>query len=79
MLKIPYNKDYMIIGLNKATDTGIMDVKVGPRAIQLKNFCGNSLVVQWLGLGAFIAEGLGSIPGQGNKISQAGLPWWHSG
>ena len=32
---------------------------------------GNSLVVQWLGLHAFIAEGPGSIPGQGTKIPQA--------
>ena len=28
-------------------------------------------MVQWLGLCAFIAEGLGSIPGQGTKIPQA--------
>ena len=26
------------------------------------------LVVQWLGLGAFTAEGLGSVPGSGNEI-----------
>ena len=32
---------------------------------------GNSLAVQWLGLGAFTAGGPGSIPGQGTKISQA--------
>ena len=32
---------------------------------------GNSLVVQWLGLSTFTAEGLGSIPGQGTKIPQA--------
>ena len=32
---------------------------------------GNSLTVQWLGLCALIAKGLGSIPGQGTKISQA--------
>ena len=32
---------------------------------------GNSLEVQWLGLHAFTAEGLGSIPGQGTKIPQA--------
>ena len=32
---------------------------------------GNSLVVQWLGLHAFTAEDLGSIPGQGTKIPQA--------
>ena len=36
---------------------------------------GNSLVVQWLGLRAFSAEGQGSIPGQGTKIPQA---IWHS-
>ena len=29
------------------------------------------LVVQWLGLCAFTAEGMGSIPGQGTKILQA--------
>ena len=29
----------------------------------------NSLVAQWLGFHAFIAEGMGSIPGQGTKIS----------
>ena len=29
---------------------------------------GNSLVVQWLGLRAFIAKGLGLTPGQGTKI-----------
>ena len=32
---------------------------------------GNSLVVQWLGLCAFTAEGLGSIPDRGTKIPQA--------
>ena len=31
----------------------------------------NSLVVQWLGLWAFTAEGLGWIPGWGSKIPQA--------
>ena len=36
---------------------------------------GNSLVVQWLGLCAFTAMGLGSIPGRGMKILQAA---WHS-
>ena len=35
------------------------------------DFTGNSLAVHWLGLGTFTAEGLGSIPGQGNKIPQA--------
>ena len=32
---------------------------------------GNSLAVQWLGLGAFTAQGPVSIPGQGTKIPQA--------
>ena len=32
-------------------------------AIQKLTDTGNSLVVQWLGLCAFTAEGLGSIPG----------------
>ena len=36
---------------------------------------GNSLAVQWLGLRAFTAEGLGSIPGQGTKIPHT---MWHS-
>ena len=30
----------------------------------------NSVVVQWLSLGAFTARGLSSIPGQGDKIPQ---------
>ena len=33
---------------------------------------GNSLVVQWLGLRTFAAEGQDSIPGWGTKIPQAG-------
>ena len=32
---------------------------------------GNSLVVQWLGLGSFIATGWGLIPGRGTKILQS--------
>ena len=32
---------------------------------------GNSLAVQWLGLRAPTAEGVGLIPGQGTKIPQA--------
>ena len=35
------------------------------------NNCGNSLAVQWLGLHAFTAEGLGSVPGGGAKMPQA--------
>ena len=36
-----------------------------------KHCVGNSLVVQWLGLGAFTAESLGSVPGCGTNIPQA--------
>ena len=32
---------------------------------------GNSLVVQWLELQTFTAEGVGSVPGWGPKIPQA--------
>ena len=40
--------------------------------ICVKKHCvGNSLVVQWLGLCAFTAESLGSVPGWGTKIPQA--------
>ena len=38
---------------------------------ELKVIPRNSLAVQWLGLHAFTAEGLGSITGQGPKIWQA--------
>ena len=37
----------------------------------MKYSIGNFLMVQWLELCAFTAEGLGSIPGQGAEISQA--------
>ena len=37
---------------------------------------GNSLAVQWLGLGAFTAQGLGSIPGWGTKIPEATHVAW---
>ena len=40
----------------------------------LKAEGGSSLAVQWLGLGAFIADIPGSIPGGGTKIPQAS---WH--
>ena len=47
----------------------------GNTAIIYNNFkwnIGNSLVDQWLlGLCAFTAKGMGSIPGQGTKILQA--------
>ena len=42
----------------------------------LQDYCSiihnrHSLAVQWLGLGAFTAEGPGSIPGRGAEIPQA--------
>ena len=37
----------------------------------MKYSIGNSLMVQWLELCAFTAEGLGSIPGRAAEISQA--------
>ena len=40
-------------------------------ALKNKIDFGNSLVVQWLGLCAFTAKGLGSIPGRGTKIPKA--------
>ena len=39
-----------------------------------KSQSGNSLVVQWLGRCALTAEGPGSVPGRGTKISQAVWP-----
>ena len=41
---------------------------------ELNRDVGNSLVVQWLRLQAFTAEGMGSIPVLGTKILQAALP-----
>ena len=40
---------------------------VFPLKIHFKNYPGTSLVVQWLGLHAPNAGGLGSIPGQGTR------------
>ena len=37
----------------------------------LNSVYGNSLTVQWLGLGTFTAEGPSSIPGQGTKNLRA--------
>ena len=36
---------------------------------------GNSLGVQWLGLRAFTAEGVGLIPGPGTKILGSHVVW----
>ena len=35
---------------------------------------GNSLAIQWLGLGSYAAMGPESIPGQGTKLQQAVEP-----
>ena len=39
--------------------------------LALKKNEGNSLVVQWLGLHAFTAKNLGSVPGQETEIPYA--------
>ena len=45
---------------------------VSKNVVYLKYFKhGTSLVEQWLGLGAFTAEDLDSVPGWGTKIPQA--------
>ena len=36
--------------------------------LHLNSAWGTSLAIQWLGLCAFNAKGVGSIPGQGTKI-----------
>ena len=43
--------------------------------MDLKTELGNSLVIQWLGLHASTAGGIGSVPGWGTKIPHA---LWHS-
>ena len=39
--------------------------------IKITKFLGSSLAIQWLGLCASTARGLGSIPGWGTKIPKA--------
>ena len=41
------------------------------KSVKNHSFWGNSLVVQWLRLGAFTAVALSSVPGWGTKIPQA--------
>ena len=43
---------------------------IGQNSIKMTYTNGNSLVVQWLRLHGFTAEGLGSTPGGGTKIPQ---------
>ena len=49
----------------------LQDIQVGGDTEGQKSKAGNSLAVQWLGLHAFTARALGSIPGRGTKIPQA--------
>ena len=44
---------------------------VGKNNSSLQEALGSFLVVQWLGVCAFTAEGMGSTPSQGTKILQA--------
>ena len=44
------------------------------RAVLNHDLLGTSLAVQWLGLRALTAKGLGSIPGQETKIPQPATP-----
>ena len=52
-----------------------MKLKLHSETYWLYDLKGNSLVVQCLGLRAFTAEGIGSIPGQRIKFPPA---TWHS-
>ena len=47
----------LLVTVDKKTKVSKMFLKI--------TLLGNYLVVQWLGLGVFIAEGPGSIPGRG--------------
>ena len=42
--------------------------------VNIRNWLGTSLVVQWLGLHTSTAGGTGLIPGLGSKIPQATQP-----
>ena len=52
-----------------------MQIRPNGKKCQMKKIkrtpYGNSLAVQWLGLQAFTADGMGLIAGQGTKIPQA--------
>ena len=47
------------------------EYKMGSKSIDSSDQVGTSLVVQWLRLRPFTAEGLGSIPGPGTKTPHA--------
>ena len=51
--------------------TRLRDWHVGSEKVIETGTPGTSLAVQWLGLCASVAGGMGSIPGQGTKIPHA--------
>lgn len=55
------------LGAGGTRETSCLPLKF---TVNLKLLCGNSLTVQWLGLHAYTAEGLGSIAAQGTRIPQ---------
>ena len=58
--------------LEKEIEAGLKGKLMVKKKFPPKEFSeGNSLVFWWLGLVAFTAKGLGSIPGWGTKIPQA--------
>ena len=66
--------DTFSLSLHTALESSSTQETTTPLArvdIQGKELLGNSLAVQWLGLSAFTAKDLGSIPGWETKILQA--------
>ena len=74
-----FSNTEVISDLNKRRFGWVVGVKTwseykrdwGQKKLSVRIHFGTSLVVQWLGLHTFTAEGTGSIPGQGTKIPQA--------
>ena len=58
----------MFPGVSKHLSWDFHDVLMGLKTNLGSSLKGNSLAVQWLGLGAFTAGAQGSIPGWGTKI-----------
>ena len=46
----------------------VEEISILHMTLHLNSAWGTSLAIQWLGLCAFNAKGVGSIPGQGTKI-----------
>ena len=74
--------DWWCFPYNNSLGYGFVKFSVSVFYFTTKCVCGvgvggiplRSLAVQWLGLGDFTAQGLGSIPGWGTKIPQATWP-----